>query len=62
MARDNVDSRYVSFIVFGTCGMSVAIALVVTLTTFNSKGYSELFPSELSQIFNNSRRTNPFRL
>jgi hypothetical protein len=41
------------YVCSGTCGMSVAIALAVTPTTFNLKGYSELFPSELAQTFNN---------
>ena len=39
------------YVCSGTCGMSVVIALVVTPTTFNSKGYSALFSSELAQTF-----------
>jgi len=38
------------------------ICIIVTPTIFNSKGYSESFPSELAQTFNVSSRANPFRL
>ena len=38
------------------------ICIIVTPTRFNSKGYSESFPSELAQTFNVWWRANLFRL